>query len=77
MTHQEYERFNALSEKILSQVASSDEQEEFNELMVLWNDSVEFNFINSIYTKKIVSEPPKAPSFDCSNELVGSIRYYD
>ena len=77
MTQEEYERFNQLSEKVLSQKSSLEEENEFHKLLRLWNDSVEFNIVNSIYMKNFTKGASRSPSFDVPKKLTQSIRYYD
>ena len=46
MTKDEFERFNALSEKALKETATQSELQEFKELLLIWNSSVELNLFN-------------------------------
>lgn len=59
MNREQFNRFNRLSEKVLTETATTYEIKEFNYLLKLWNESAEFNFINRVHMYKIVSEAPE------------------
>ena len=44
MNKEELERFNALSQKALKDTATAEELLEYKQLLLDWNDSIEFNF---------------------------------
>jgi len=49
MKKEDFERFNALSEKILLDIASPHELEEFSHLLTTWNESTEYNLLQGLY----------------------------
>lgn len=59
MNREQFNRFNRLSEKVLTETATPYEVKEFNYLLKLWNQSTEFNFINRVHLHKIISEAPE------------------
>ncbi len=44
MNKEELERFNELSQKALKDIATENELLEYKQLLLIWNDSIEFNF---------------------------------
>jgi len=49
MKHEEFERFNLLSEKVLLEIASTNELQELKKLITIWNESTEYNLIQGLY----------------------------
>ena len=50
MSIEEIERLNSLSEKAIKDIATPNELKELKQLLVLWNESTEYNLIQGIYT---------------------------
>jgi len=48
MTDDEIERLNALTDKTINAVATVDELKEFNQLLTVWSEAEELNFLVSI-----------------------------
>jgi len=49
MTKQEFARLNMLSEKVMDDIATPNEHEEFRQLLCTWSDSEEYNVLQSVY----------------------------
>jgi len=50
MKTEEFERLNSLSEKAMIDIATPKELQELKQLLILWNESTEYNMIQGIYT---------------------------
>lgn len=46
MNHDNFDRLNFLSEKVITETATKNELKEFNVLLNEWNQSVEFNLLH-------------------------------
>ena len=44
MTKKELKRFNEVSKKVLKKIASKSELLEFKRLLLIWDNSIDFNF---------------------------------
>ena len=56
MNQNEFNRLNFLSEKSLTDIVSSDELEEFTQLMTDWNTSQHFNLFQDLHSYKNLPE---------------------
>jgi hypothetical protein len=50
MNTEQFERLNTLSEKAINDTATINELEEFNHLLIAWNQSTEYNLLQATYT---------------------------
>ena len=46
MTNDEFERLNALADKAINEAATGDELKEFNQLLIVWNETEEFDLFS-------------------------------
>jgi hypothetical protein len=49
MEKEEFERLNTLSEKAINDTATPNELEEFNQLLIAWNEFTEYNLLQGFY----------------------------
>lgn len=49
MEADDFERLNTLSEKAIDGIATPNELKEFNQLLTIWNESIEYNLLQGFY----------------------------
>ena len=49
MEKEQFERLNALAVKAINDTATPKELEEFEQLLIAWNQSTEYNLLQGIY----------------------------
>ncbi len=49
MSIEEIERLNSLSEKAIKDIATPNELKELKQLLILWNESTEYNLLRGLY----------------------------
>jgi len=50
MQSEEFYRLNALSEKAMNDIVSSSELKEFNQLLTIWSESLEYNSLPGFHS---------------------------
>jgi hypothetical protein len=55
MKTEEIERLNSLSEKAMKDIATPEELTELNHLLIIWNESTEYNLIQGLYNPNLKS----------------------
>lgn len=60
MNNVDFDRLNFLADKALNEKATNAELEEFNQLLTVWNESIELNLFSNYDIKHFASVKEKA-----------------